>query len=561
MGDLRSDTMQAAVAVALLAVSCHAVPSRSPVQRIPGYGPPPTRHHSGFVEVDPATDTHLFYYLVESADAPATDPLVWWFNGGPGASSLAGLFNENGPVLLNDQKELIDNPYSWNQHANVLYVEFAPGIGFSYCRNSTRTDSSEGCLQASGDCSPCLASDTSVATQNVAFIDGFMRLFPDLAGRPLTLAGESYAGVYGPTLAAAIINHFPDTTVANLTSLWLTDPCTDNKAQGGWLDLGPDFVFRAGVIDKALHTALTSSECTISKTPNGDRVRQLHSIECRRAWRLYDIATNGIGDAAHAGPIPGLPMYIDPLNALGPSGGADLSKFVGSLRSAVNANSSKNAVYHLELGNNGYDGYTIEYAACNQHPTGALSHQSMIDVYRRLAEYASKPGEYPAAASLRRILISSGDVDPVVALPGTAAAVRAIGWDESQSGRLPWFYNCSATPQDTIMRKAAAWGRDLQPHDIGVQMGGFSTMYETGSVMAEFITFQNSGHMVPAYAPQRALHTLNRILRASDKPMTPPLPADWDEVSDDGFYARNAGGKQKGLFATWVQVAMSSEYV
>jgi len=33
------------------------------------------------LQVDAATDSHLFYYYVESQTAPATDPLVWWFNG------------------------------------------------------------------------------------------------------------------------------------------------------------------------------------------------------------------------------------------------------------------------------------------------------------------------------------------------------------------------------------------------------------------------------------------------------------------------------------------------
>ena len=94
-------------------------------------------------------------------------------NGGPGASSLVGLFAENGPLLLNEANELVPNPYSWNKmaraaalprahrlcqcaprflagwlrssysapplQANVLYVEFSEGVGFSYCANSSKT--------------------------------------------------------------------------------------------------------------------------------------------------------------------------------------------------------------------------------------------------------------------------------------------------------------------------------------------------------------------------------------------------------------------------------------
>ena len=114
------------LALALALTATGAVDTKRKVDTLPVYGAPPTAHWTGFVETDAASGSHLFYYLVESADEPASDPLVWWFNGGPGASSFAGLFSENGPLLLNDAGVLVDNPYAWNARANVLYVEFAP---------------------------------------------------------------------------------------------------------------------------------------------------------------------------------------------------------------------------------------------------------------------------------------------------------------------------------------------------------------------------------------------------------------------------------------------------
>ena len=73
-----------------------------------GAGPLPTKHYSGFVEADPASGTNLFYYLVESASSPSDDPLFVWMNGGPGASSMAGLFSENGPLLLTEDNSLME---------------------------------------------------------------------------------------------------------------------------------------------------------------------------------------------------------------------------------------------------------------------------------------------------------------------------------------------------------------------------------------------------------------------------------------------------------------------
>ena len=73
--------LRCAVICVLLAGSAAAAESsRGEVTNLPGWGAPPTKHYSGFVEVDAKTDTNLFYYYVEqgAGHGPAR-----WFNGGP----------------------------------------------------------------------------------------------------------------------------------------------------------------------------------------------------------------------------------------------------------------------------------------------------------------------------------------------------------------------------------------------------------------------------------------------------------------------------------------------
>uniref|UniRef100_A0A0M3JA00 Uncharacterized serine carboxypeptidase (inferred by orthology to a C. elegans protein) n=1 Tax=Anisakis simplex TaxID=6269 RepID=A0A0M3JA00_ANISI len=96
------------------------------------------RHYSGFFKV---SETHfLHYWFVESQGDPQADPVIFWFNGGPGCSSLDGLLNEMGPYLVNaDGKTLRANEYAWNKMASVIYIESPAGVGYSYATDGNIT--------------------------------------------------------------------------------------------------------------------------------------------------------------------------------------------------------------------------------------------------------------------------------------------------------------------------------------------------------------------------------------------------------------------------------------
>ncbi|GMF33831.1 unnamed protein product [Phytophthora fragariaefolia] len=133
---------------------------------------------------------HAFYFLAESqSPTPQTDPVLLWLNGGPGSSSLAGCFSENGPLLVNeDGKTLRVNEFAWNLRANLLCVESPVGVGFSY--------NSSGVYEA---------DDLSQAQDLYDALQKFFGKFPWLRENDFVVSGESYGGIYVPTTALAIV--------------------------------------------------------------------------------------------------------------------------------------------------------------------------------------------------------------------------------------------------------------------------------------------------------------------------------------------------------------------
>ena len=137
--------------------------------------------YSGYVTVNASHNRNLFYWLVESAGDPSNDPLVLWTNGGPGCSSLSGgLFSEFGPFRPNADGSLTltPNPWTWTQHANIIFLEQPAGVGFSW----------------SADTSDYTTGDAQSAHDAYEFLLGFTARFPRYAGREIYISGESYGG-------------------------------------------------------------------------------------------------------------------------------------------------------------------------------------------------------------------------------------------------------------------------------------------------------------------------------------------------------------------------------
>uniref|UniRef100_A0A914KZM8 Carboxypeptidase n=1 Tax=Meloidogyne incognita TaxID=6306 RepID=A0A914KZM8_MELIC len=154
------------------------------------------KHYSGYLQVSKTKFLH--YVLTKSQNNPDKDPLILWLNGGPGCSSLLGLFTELGPYLLSEDgsNKLIKNPYAWNNNANVLFLESPAGVGYSYSTDGDLT-----------------TNDDETANYNYEALKQFLKKFPEYKGRPTIISGESYAGIYLPMLANLIIKRQKKLTI------------------------------------------------------------------------------------------------------------------------------------------------------------------------------------------------------------------------------------------------------------------------------------------------------------------------------------------------------------
>lgn len=181
---------------AFFITASYSAPINDKILSLPGYGKLTTLEYAGYSSLSktPCSDikctntSALFYWFIAGKNNATDQPIILWSNGGPGSSSLYGLFMENGPYRVNDNLTLTLAKNSWSEFANYLVIDHPLSTGLSF-----------------GEPTNYPKNVAQGVEQYYFALKNFLVLHPEYRHNPIFLAGESYAGTYLPLLATKIL--------------------------------------------------------------------------------------------------------------------------------------------------------------------------------------------------------------------------------------------------------------------------------------------------------------------------------------------------------------------
>lgn len=188
------------------------------------------KSYAGYFTVNKKYDSNQFFWYFPAMIPNNKDaPVVVWLQGGPGATSLYGLFTENGPIRVRNDK-FERRKYNWALSHHMIYIDNPVGTGFSFTNDSR------------GYCT----NETQVGEQLYSTLIQFFQLFPELQQNKFFVTGESYGGKYVPALAYTIHKKNPTAKLKiNMKGIAIGNGLSDPEHQ---LVYGK-YLYQIGLID------------------------------------------------------------------------------------------------------------------------------------------------------------------------------------------------------------------------------------------------------------------------------------------------------------------------
>ncbi|KJK67289.1 Serine carboxypeptidase [Aspergillus parasiticus SU-1] len=449
--------------------------------------------YSGLVPIDKDDKSRALFFVFQPTLGDPVDEITIWLNGGPGCSSLEGFFQENGRFTWQPGTFApVENPYSWVNLTNVLWVEQPVGTGFAIGK-------------------PNATTQEETAEDFVRFFKNFQELF-GIKNFKIYVTGESYAGRYVPYISAAMLDR-NDTEHYDLKGALVYDPCIGQ------------------------HDYIQEEVPAVPFVQQNANLFNFNSSFMSELEKLHDSC--GYKDYLDEYLVfP--PAGVQPQKFFNYTSDADCDVFDLISNEALVANSCFD-IYEINLMCPLAWDVLAMPTAFDYQPAGATVYFDRPDVKRAMhaplnvtwsgcssenvyvggdagpeqeGDLSANPIEHvlpQVIEGTNRVLVSNGDYDMIILTNGTLLAIQNMTWN----GELG-FQSAPATPI-TIDLPDLAWGEVFEENGqemlqsqgvMGVQH------YERGLMWAE--TYQ-SGHMQPQYQPRVSYRHLQWLLGRVDK--------------------------------------------
>jgi vitellogenic carboxypeptidase-like protein len=436
------------------------------------------KSYAGYASTKNGNNLFTWFFECQKCvgEANAGDfPLLIWLNGGPGASSMAGLLMENGPYLigLNDIGNIVENPYAWNKETHIMYWDNPIGSGYSY-----------------NDDGKYVNSEDKLSEQFYEALQVFFNTYPQYRSCPLFVTGESYGGKYIPAISEKILEknqEFRDANkndlIINIKGMSIGNPWMDASLQTKLrLKLG----FELGFLDTKQHNTLleqynllpeliTSGQWKAAFDLNQNLKKEL--VACGGGIAIYDVRT-----------------WDDGLF------GSQVDKYfrLAEVKTALHVPTENPFEDHDETGPV-TDHLVIDYVSNTADCPQKRNDKDFVFCLPKLLERKDEDGN-PAF----RVLLYTGNLDMSCGFMGTEQILYNLDW----SNKAAW--------QDLDRQVwAAPEGNTL----------GYIKSYENLTQ----IVIPLSGHLVPTNQPEVSQKMVYNFVFQRKYPVYNPLPLAMDD--------------------------------
>ena len=358
----------------------------SRVVGLPGAGANVTSH-AGFLTVNKELNSNLFFWFFESQEVPPAEaPVVLWLDGGPGASSMFGLFVETGPFNADADLNLVARNLSWTNTNNMLYIDSPTGTGFSF------TDDEAGYATNQDD----------VARDLYSALTQFFAAFEMFQDNAFYVTGESYGGKYVPAISYKLHVENPTAELkVNLKGMAIEAGLVDPINQ---MDYG-EFLYNIGLIDASQREEFdTIATETIDLINQGDLLSAFYRCDPALLGMQYPYPTLFMNTTGFFNVF----NYLFPVNPNIPDSSA-VSAFLELPASRAS----------IHVGDVPFVGQSMVVA---QHLFGDIMN-------------TTKPMVAALLDAGYKVMIHSGQVDVIVAYPQVERWVTSMEWHGAEEYR------------------------------------------------------------------------------------------------------------------------------